>query len=34
VFFGRNVFQSDDMEAFLKDARSILDGAKAPGGRK
>jgi len=34
VFFGRNVFQSDDMEAFLKDARSILDGTEAPGGRK
>lgn len=34
VFFGRNVFQSDDVEGFLKEARSILDGAEATGGMK
>lgn len=34
VFFGRNVFQSEDMEGFLKEARSILDGAEALGKRK
>ena len=28
VFFGRNVFQSADMQAFLGMARSILDGAE------
>ena len=27
VFFGRNVFQSDDMAGFLSRARAILDGA-------
>jgi fructose-bisphosphate aldolase, class I len=26
VFFGRNVFQADDMRGFLKRARAILDG--------
>jgi fructose-bisphosphate aldolase, class I len=26
VFFGRNVFQAADMEGFLHQARSILDG--------
>jgi DhnA family fructose-bisphosphate aldolase class Ia len=25
VFFGRNVFQADDMEAFLRNARAALD---------
>jgi DhnA family fructose-bisphosphate aldolase class Ia len=34
VFFGRNVFQSDDMEGFLREARNILDGAEAFAGRK
>lgn len=29
VFFGRNVFQADDMPAFLKRARAILDGTDA-----
>lgn len=29
VFFGRNVFQSEDMPRFLKRARSILDGTGA-----
>jgi fructose-bisphosphate aldolase, class I len=28
VLFGRNVFQSDDMEGFLRQARAILDGAE------
>jgi fructose-bisphosphate aldolase, class I len=28
VVFGRNVFQSDDMEGFLRRARAILDGAE------
>ncbi len=28
VFFGRNVFQSDDMEGFLQQARAILDGVE------
>lgn len=28
VFFGRNVFQSDDMEGFLRQARTILDGPR------
>lgn len=27
VFFGRNVFQADDMSAFLEQARAALDGA-------
>jgi DhnA family fructose-bisphosphate aldolase class Ia len=27
VFFGRNVFQAADMEGFLRQARSILDGS-------
>lgn len=27
VFFGRNVFQADDMAGFLKRARSVLNGA-------
>lgn len=30
VFFGRNVFQADDMAGFLKRARAILDGTDAP----
>lgn len=34
VFFGRNVFQSDDMEGFLREARTILDGEEAPIGTK
>lgn len=34
VFFGRNVFQSEDMEGFLGKARAILDGGEAPAGRK
>jgi DhnA family fructose-bisphosphate aldolase class Ia len=29
VFFGRNVFQADDMEAFLRNARSALDNGKS-----
>ena len=29
VFFGRNVFQAPDMESFLQQARSVLDGAPA-----
>jgi DhnA family fructose-bisphosphate aldolase class Ia len=29
VFFGRNVFQSDDMESFLRQARAILSGEDA-----
>lgn len=28
VFFGRNVFQSDDIKAFLGRARAVLDGAE------
>lgn len=32
VFFGRNVFQSEDMEGFLQNARAILDGGD-PGTR-
>lgn len=28
VFFGRNVFQSDDMPGFLREARTILDGSR------
>jgi len=27
VFFGRNVFQAADMQGFLRQARSILDGS-------
>lgn len=27
VFFGRNVFQADDMESFLQKARAVLDGS-------
>ena len=26
VFFGRNVFQADDMPGFIKRARAVLDG--------
>jgi DhnA family fructose-bisphosphate aldolase class Ia len=29
VFFGRNVFQADNMGAFLAQARAALDGAAA-----
>ncbi len=29
VFFGRNVFQADDMHSFLRQARAVLDGAEA-----
>ena len=29
VFFGRNVFQAADMETFLRNARSALDGTQA-----
>lgn len=29
VFFGRNVFQADDMTGFLKRARKVLDGSDA-----
>lgn len=29
VFFGRNVFQSDDMDGFLQQARAVLDGSEA-----
>jgi fructose-bisphosphate aldolase, class I len=29
VFFGRNVFQADDMSGFLEQARAALDGAAA-----
>lgn len=28
VFFGRNVFQATDMQAFLEQARAVLDGAE------
>ena len=28
VIFGRNVFQADDMQSFLRKARSLLDGAE------
>jgi fructose-bisphosphate aldolase, class I len=28
VFFGRNVFQATDMQAFLQQARAVLDGAE------
>ncbi len=30
VFFGRNVFQSENMSAFLEQARAALDGATTP----
>lgn len=30
VFFGRNVFQSADMESFLRKARKVLDEAEVP----
>ena len=30
VFFGRNVFQAENMSAFLKQARAALDGAAMP----
>ncbi len=30
VFFGRNVFQAEDMEGFLREARSVLDNAQVP----
>ena len=34
VFFGRNVFQADDMDAFLQSARAALDeGEKSAAGR-
>jgi DhnA family fructose-bisphosphate aldolase class Ia len=33
VFFGRNVFQSADMEAFLQQARAILDSTPTRAGR-
>ena len=33
VFFGRNVFQSEDMQGFLKEARTILDGTEAAASR-
>ena len=26
VFFGRNVFQAEDMDSFLLQARAVLDG--------
>jgi fructose-bisphosphate aldolase, class I len=29
VFFGRNVFQADDMHSFLRQARAVLDGTEA-----
>ena len=34
VFFGRNVFQADDMHSFLRQARAILDGTEAPQPRR
>jgi DhnA family fructose-bisphosphate aldolase class Ia len=34
VFFGRNVFQSDNMEEFLREAKTILDGAEVPATRR
>ena len=34
VFFGRNVFQSDNMESFLREARVILDGVEVSAIRK
>jgi DhnA family fructose-bisphosphate aldolase class Ia len=34
VFFGRNIFQSDDMGGFLRETRAILDGVEAPAMRK
>lgn len=34
VFFGRNVFQSEDIQGFLQQARAILDGAGVPSIRK
>jgi DhnA family fructose-bisphosphate aldolase class Ia len=33
VFFGRNVFQADNMSAFLEQARAALDGAVTPESR-
>ena len=30
VFFGRNVFQSDNIKAFLQQARAVLDGSSVP----
>jgi DhnA family fructose-bisphosphate aldolase class Ia len=33
VFFGRNVFQADNMSAFLQQARAALDGAVTPESR-
>ena len=33
IFFGRNVFQADDMELFLKRARDVLDGTDVPSAR-
>jgi len=34
VFFGRNVFQADDMQAFLRQARAVLSGAQTFPGRR
>jgi len=34
VFFGRNVFQADDMQAFLRQARAVLNGAETFSGRR
>ena len=28
VFFGRNVFQSDEMPGLLREARTVLDGSR------
>jgi DhnA family fructose-bisphosphate aldolase class Ia len=30
VFFGRNVFQADNMQSFLRQARAVLDGTEGP----
>ena len=30
VFFGRNVFQSDNIKGFLQQARAVLDGSSVP----
>ena len=34
VFFGRNVFQAENMGLFLQQARSVLDGTEIPASRK
>jgi len=34
VFFGRNVFQADDMDAFLQNARVALDESKPSPARR